>query len=100
MLRDLLAKGHNEEVLKLVTQLLLRNGELEKRLARRRLDDSHSNESERISSEQLDLFLQALQQQAQQSLNEANQKLQQAAQAPDKPPAAPKPPRQPAVRRP
>lgn len=99
MLRDLLAKGCNEEVLKLVAQLLLRNGELEKQLAKRRLDGGRSNESEGISSEQLDFFLQALKQEAEQSLQQADQKLKQAAQAPDKPPT-PKPPRQPAVRRP
>ena len=100
MLRDLLKQGLHDEVVRLVAQLLLRNGELEKKLAKRRLEGDHTNDAEGVSSEQLDLFLRAIQQEAQEALQQANEKLEQAAQAPEKPPAPPKPPRQPSVRRP
>jgi transposase len=96
VLRDLLTTGEHEKVIGLVSQLLLRNGELEKKLAKRGL----GNAAEGISRDQLDLFLQALKEEAQQSLQQANEKLGQASQAPDKPEAKPKPPRQPPVRRP
>ena len=98
VLRDLLAKGRNDEVLQLVAQLLLRNGELEKKLAKRRLDAA--NASEGVTSDQLELFLQAIQQQAQQSLQEASDKLEGAAKPPEKPPAPPKPPKPAPARRP
>ncbi len=98
MLRELLKAGDNDKVLALVAQLLSRNSELETRLAKRRA--TGSNESEGITSDQLELFLQALQQEAQQALNEANEKLKEAAKPADKPAAPPKPPRQPPVRRP
>lgn len=98
VLRDMLKAGEHDKVIGLVSQLLLRNGELEKKLGKRQQGDR--NESEGISSDQLELFLQAIQQQAQQALQQANDKLGQASQPPAKPEPAPKPPRQPAVRRP
>jgi transposase len=98
MLGKLLAERRDEHVVKLFAQVLARNGELEKRLAKRRLGGD--NESEGITSAQLDMFLLALKEEANAALQEANEKLQQAAKAPDKPAAPPKPPKQPALRRP
>lgn len=99
MLSDLLKQGRHDEVVRLVAQLLLRNGELEKKLAKRRLDGGN-NEAEGVTSAQLELFLRAIQQEAQAALQQENEQLAQAAQAPEKEPAAPRPPRQPSVRRP
>lgn len=98
VLRRMLAAGEHDKVLGLVSQLLLRNGELEKKLAKRK--HGAGNEPEGISSDQLDMFLRAIQQQAEQGLQRANDKLGQASQAPAKAEPTPKPPRQPAVRRP
>jgi transposase len=98
VVRKLLEERRDDQVVQLVGQLLLRNGELEKRLAKRRLGGD--NESEGITSAQLDMFLQALKEEANASLHEANERLQEAAKRPDKPEAAPKPPKQPALRRP
>ncbi len=98
MLRKLLEERRDEQVVRLVAQLLSRNGELEKRLAKRRLGDA--NESEGITSAQLDMFLAALKEEADVALQEANTKLQEAAKAPEKPAAPSKPPKQPALRRP
>jgi transposase len=98
MLRELLGQRRDEQVVSLVAQLLARNGELEKRLAKRRVGGD--NESEGITTAQLELFLAALKEEANASLQAANEKLQQAAKAPEKPPAPPKPPKQPALRRP
>jgi transposase len=97
MLGKLLAERRDEHVVKLFAQVLARNGELEKRLAKRRLGGD--NESEGITSAQLDMFLLALKEEANAALQEANEKLKSAAK-PDKPAAPPKPPRQPALRRP
>lgn len=97
MLRTLLAEGRNDNVVKLFAQVLARNGELEKRLAKRRL--GVDNESEGITSAQLELFLLALKEESDAALADANEKLKQAAKAPEKL-AAPKPPKQPALRRP
>lgn len=98
VLRDLLSAGEHEKVVGLVSQLLLRNGELEKKLAKR--GSGSDNAAEGISSEQLDLFLKAIKQEAQQALQQANDKLGEASKAPDKSESKPKPPRQPPVRRP
>lgn len=98
MLGKLLVERRDEHVVKLFAQVLARNGELEKRLAKRRL--GADNESEGISSAQLDLFLAALKEEADATLKEANEKLVDAAKPPEKPAAEPKPPRQPALRRP
>lgn len=98
MLNKLLAERRDELVVTLFAQVLARNGELEKRLAKRRLGGA--NESEGITSAQLDLFLAALKEEADAALKEANEKLKQAAKAPEKPAAPPRPPKQPALRRP
>lgn len=98
VLRDLLSAGEHEKVVGLVSQLLLRNGELEKKLAKR--GSGSDNTAEGISSEQLDLFLKAIKHEAQQALQQANDKLGEASKAPDKSEPKPKPPRQPPVRRP
>lgn len=98
MLRELLGERRDEQVVRLVAQLLARNGELERRLAKRRI--GADNEPEGISSAQLDLFLAALKEEANAALKEANEKLVDAAKPPEKPEAEPKPQRQPALRRP
>jgi transposase len=98
VLRDLLQAGAHDKVIGLVSQLLARNGELEKKLAKRR--HGAGNESEGLSSDQLELFLRAIKQEAERALQDANEKLDEASQAPAKPEPAPKPPRQPPVRRP
>jgi len=100
VLRDLLAQGRNDEVLKLVAQLLLRNTELEKRLGKRRQGDGQDNASEGISSDQLGLLMHMLQEESEQKLRESDDKLKSAAQAPQKPEPQPKPKPQPSVRRP
>jgi hypothetical protein len=53
---------------------------LEEKLAKRKYGSG--NESEGISSDQLDLFLLAIQQEAQQALQKANDALEQASNAP------------------
>jgi transposase len=98
ILRGLLEAGEHDKVVGLVSQLLLRNGELEKKLAKR--SNGAGNETEGLSREQLDLFLQAIKEEAEHALQQANDKLGQASQPPAKPEPAPKPPRQPPVRRP
>lgn len=100
MLRALLAEGKSEQVVRLVAQILSRNAELEKRLAKRRLPGEGSNDSEGVSTEQLELLLHALKDEANAAIHEANEKLKQVSKGPDKPQAPAKPPRQPAVRRP
>jgi hypothetical protein len=62
-------------VLRLVAQLLLRNNQLDKQLGKRRTNDRYENESEDVSRDQLDLFLQAIQQEASQALHESDDKL-------------------------
>jgi transposase len=98
MLEQLLAARRDEPVKKLFAQVLARNSELETRLAKRRLGTA--NESEGITSAQLDMFLLALKDEANAALQEANEKLKELAKAPEKPAAPPKPPKQPALRRP
>jgi transposase len=95
MLRGMLSAGEHDKVVGLVSQLLLRNGELEKKLAKR---TGSGNESEGITSAQLLLLLRDAQEQAQ-ALQQANDKLGEASQPPAKPEPPPKPPRQPPVRR-
>jgi transposase len=97
-LEQLLAERRDEPVKKLFAQVLARNGELERRLAKRRL--GAANESEGITSAQLDMFLLALKDEANSALQEANEKLKQATKASEQPAAPSKPPRQPALRRP
>lgn len=98
MLRKLLEGRRDEQVVKLVAQLLARNSELEKRLAKRRL--GVDNGPEGITTAQLELFLQALQEQAHEALRAADEKLKDVAKTPEAPAAQAKPPKQPALRRP
>jgi len=97
IVRKLLDERRDEQVVRVVAQLLARNGELEKRLAKRRLGGD--NDAEGITSAQLELFLAALKEEANAALQEANEKLKEAAKPPEKPKSAPKPPKQPALRR-
>lgn len=98
ILRKLLEERRDEQVVRLVAQILARNGELEKRLAKRRFGGD--NESEGLTSAQLELFLAALKEEANAALQDANEKLREAAKPPEKPEAPPTPPRQPALQRP
>lgn len=98
VLRSLLEAGEHDKVVGLVSQLLLRNGELEKKLAKR--GKGPGNEAEGLSRAQLDLFLLAIKKEAEQALQQANEKLGEVSQEPTKPEPTPKPPRQPPVRRP
>jgi transposase len=100
MLRGLLAEGKNESVVRLVAQVLARNTELEKRLAKRRMPAEAGNESEGISTAQLELLLQALQEETNAAVEQANQKLKEASKPPEQPEKPAKPPKQPALRRP
>jgi hypothetical protein len=97
VLRALLADGHDEEVLALVSKLVSRNEELEKMLARAR---ESKNRGEHISKEQLELFLGKLREQAQGELADADRELQVAAEENGGRPERTAPPKQPAVRRP
>jgi len=91
VLKELLAGRRDDEVLKLVEVLVSRNRELELLLAKMR---ASKNASERISADQLDLFLNKLKEQTSESnLAEANEKLEKAAEnnggrtKPPKPPS-------------
>jgi len=104
VLRELLASGHDEEVIALVAKLVSRNEELEKLLAMARMS---KKKGERISREQLDLFLGKLRKQAQgelekanKDLEKANKDLEDAAKEHGGRPERTKPPKQPALRRP
>jgi len=97
VLRELMAGGHSEEALALVAKLLARNEELEKLLAAAR---ASKNRGERLSKEQLDLFLGKLREQAEGELQQANRDLEAAAQQHGGRPERTRPPKQPALRRP
>lgn len=75
VLRELLTEGRDAEVLALVSKLVTRNSELERRLAELL---SRGRKSERVSSDQLRLFLDQLGAAATAELDEANQKLRDA----------------------
>jgi transposase len=82
VLRELLAEGQDGAVLALVSKLVARNGELERRLAQL-LSRGHKNEG--VSTEQLKLFLDALDAKAERDdaaappdLDEANAELRDA----------------------
>src|SRR5260370_1016818 len=100
--RELLAGGRGEEVLAVVSKLLARNAELELLLAKLR----DKNRRERVSSDQLDLFMDKLLAAMGGELTEADAKLNDAAEenggrAQDNPPApATQPAKQPPARRP
>ena len=84
-------------VLEVVAQVVARNQELELLLAKARAGKHHN---ERVSQEQLDLFLDKLRAAADTMLAKANEDLDKTAKENGGRPAAPKPPKQPPVRRP
>ena len=97
VLRELLSGRRDEDILALVSKLVARNNELELLLAKMR---ESKNRGERVSSAQLDLFLDKLREQSEGELQQANDKLEQAAKANGGRPDRPAPPKQPPVRRP
>lgn len=101
VLRELLAEGRDEEVLALVSKLVARNSELERRLAQLLL---RGRKSERVSSAQLLLLLDQLTAaEGAKELDEANQKLRDASGIDEKKEQEPKTEpkrRQPPLRRP
>jgi transposase len=100
VLRELLSEGRDEEALAVVSKLVARNSELERRLAQLL---SRGRKSERVSSAQLLLLLGQLGTQAEKELDEANQKLRDASGIDNKKEQEPKTEprrRQPPLRRP
>ena len=97
MLRELLDRRRDEDVLALFGKLVARNEELELLLAKMH---ASKNRGERISTAQLDLFLDKLREQSEAEQREANERLEQAAAAHGGRPDELKPPKQPARRRP
>lgn len=103
-LSELLTDGRHDEVIEIVKKLVARNGELERRLADLL---SRGRRSEGVSTAQLGLLLQSLEEaETSKALGQANDELKAAAdldalsKAGDKPAAtAEKPKRQPPVRR-
>lgn len=98
VLRQLL-EGHRASgaVLEVVTKLVSRNEDLEKLLARLR---AKGNSSERVTKEQLELFLRELPEASNSALAEANAALQKEIEEHGGREEKPRPPKQPAVRRP
>ena len=102
VVRELFARGRGEEILGVVSKLVARNAELEQLLTKVR----DKNRRERVSSDQLDLFMDKLLAAMGGALAEADAKLNDAAEqnggrAKDNPAArATKPNKQPPVRRP
>jgi transposase len=96
ILVKLLKGGRNDDVIALVEKLVSRNRELETMLARLR-ESKHRNE--RISSAQLELFLDELRKASGEALADANQKLEKAAEENGGRPERTRPPTQPPVRR-
>lgn len=94
---ELLASGHDAEVLAVVQKLVSRNNELELLLAKLR---ESKNRGEHISASQLDLFLDKLKSLVDGDLAEANKNLEDAAKKNGGRTETPKPPKQPPVRRP
>jgi transposase len=98
VLRELLAEGRSDEVLALVTKLLARNTELERKLADML---SRGRKNEGISSAQLLLMLEGLGAAPQEALEAANRELRAAAALEKDETAEPAPPKkQPPLRRP
>ena len=97
VVRQLLASGHDAEVVALFTALVSRNSELELLLAKLR---AGKNRGEHLSSTQLDLFLNKLRELTDGEIADANKKLEDAAKTNGGRPDTPKPPKQPPVRRP
>lgn len=97
VVKELLATGHDEQVVAVVAKLVARNEELERLIAKLR---ESKNRGEHISVDQLDLFLDKLREVAGGALDEADQKLAEAAKQNGTRPETTKPPKQPALRRP
>jgi transposase len=97
VVKELLAGGHNEELVAVVAKLVARNEELERLITNLR---DRKNRGEHISVEQLDLFMNKLREAAGGALAAADQKLADAAKQNGDRPEKTKPPKQPAVRRP
>ena len=97
VLRELLDDGHNEEVVELVGKLVARNEELELLLAKMQ---QRKNKSERVSRDQLDLFLDKLLSESDEELAAANDKLKETTQEHQGRPEKEKGTKQPPVRRP
>jgi transposase len=98
VVRELLVGDHDEDVLAVVEQLVSRNTELELLLAKVR--EHAKNKSERVSREQLDLFLHKLKAAQQGALAKASEKLEETAAAQGGREEIAKPVKQPPVRRP
>ena len=98
VVRELLAGDHDEDVLAVVEQLVSRNTELEMLLAKVR--EQAKNKSERVSREQLDLFLDKLRAAQQGALAKASEKLEETAATNGGREELAKPAKQPPVRRP
>lgn len=102
VVRELFAKGRGEELIEVVSKLVSRNAELELLLAKLR----DRNRRERVSSDQLDLFIDKLLAAVGGELAEADAKLKDTAEnnggreKDDATAAATRPERQPPVRRP
>lgn len=97
VLRELLERDRNDEVVALVSKLVSRNEELERMLASIR---QRKNSSERVSTDQLDLFLDKLRGEVEGELAEANEKLETIAKQHGGRPQPETPVKQPPVRRP
>lgn len=97
VVKELLAGGHDKEVVAVVAKLVARNEELERLVSKLR---ESKNRGEHISVDQLDLFLDKLREVAGGTLAEADQKLAAAAKENGERPERTKPPKQPARRRP
>lgn len=99
MLRELLSEGRDEAVVELVSKLVAKNSDLERRLAEV-LSRRHKNEG--VSREQLNLFIDALTTAAEPDLAEADTKLRDASgiDTPPDPDRQTKAPPQPPLRRP
>lgn len=96
-LRELLAKGHTDEVLKLIGQLLARNAELELKLAGQR---AAFKTHEGVSTEQLRLLLDSLPVSSDEARAVADAILLAITKPPEPEPTTPKPPKTPRVRKP
>ena len=97
VLRDLLDEGRDADVLALVGKLVSRNEELELLLAKSR---ESKNRREGVSRDQLDLFLDQLDEPSDEELKEADDKLKQTTEEQSGRPEPEDKPKQPPVRRP
>jgi transposase len=96
-LRELLAEGHTDAVMKIITQLLARNAELELKLAGKRAE---FKSTEAVSTEQLLLQLKSHPDATDEQLAEADAKLAKLVTPVPAEPLTPQPPKAPRVRKP